>query len=132
MSSKPKTTPVASQEEITEQLGGMAAFNGETMQAFAQTCQAYTSCVSTLNKELMGFVSTRLDRDVELSQALSHCGDWSDAVDLQRRWAQQATEEYMTEAGRITELASKIAKESRESVYDRTNRVMTDIEKPAE
>ena len=66
MSSKPKTTPVASQEESTEQLGRMAAFNGETMQAFAQACQAYTSCVSTLNKELMGFVSTRLNRDVAL------------------------------------------------------------------
>jgi hypothetical protein len=38
----------------------------------------------------------------------------------------------MTEAGRITELASKIAKESWEPVYDRTNRMMTDIEKPAE
>ena len=132
MSSKPKTTPVASQEESTEQLGRMAAFNGETMQAFAQACQAYTSCVSTLNKELMGFVSTRLNRDVELSQALSNCGNWSDAVDLQRQWAQQATEEYMTEAGRITELASKIAKESWEPVYEQTNRMMTDIDKPAQ
>jgi len=132
MPSKPNTTPATSQEEITAQLGRMAAFNGETMQAFAQACQAYTSCVTTLNKELMGFVGARLNHDVELSQALSHCGNWSDAVDLQQQWAQQATEEYMSEAGRITELASKIAKESWEPVYEQTNRMMADIDKPAE
>ena len=50
----------------------LAAFNGEAMEAFAQTCQAYARGAATLNGELMGFVNARLNHDAELGRAL--CG----------------------------------------------------------
>ena len=126
-----KKTPASFPNEITEQWGQMTAINGDAMQAFAQACQAYASCIASLNKEFMGFVSTRLDRDVELSQALTQCGNWSDAVDLQQKWARQATEEYMTEAGRITALASNLAKEAWKPVYRATGQAPVGGETPS-
>ena len=129
MSNKSKTTPATSQGGTTEQLDHIAAFNGEAMEVFAQACQAYASGVATLNGELMGFVNTRLNHDTELSQAFSQCANWSVAVSLQQKWAKQAFQEYLAEASRLTDLASKVAKESWEPVYERAGRVMTELNK---
>ena len=49
----------------------------------------------------------------------------TDVVDLQQQWAQQATQEYLTEGGRVTDLASRLVKESWEPVYDRANQVLS-------
>ena len=117
MPSKTSQPQDAPQKDFNNQLNQVVSFNGEAMQAFADACTAYADCVSDLNKEFMTFVSSRLSRDMELSQALTACENWTDAVAVQQKWAQQATHEYMEEAGRISALASKIAKESWAPVY---------------
>jgi len=132
MPSKSKATSEASKARTNEQLERMTACNGTAMEIFAQSCQAYASGVATLNGELMGFVNSRLNRDVELGRALSQCSNWSDAVNVQQDWAQQANQEYLAEASRLTELASKVAKESWEPVYDQANSVLTEFNKPVE
>ena len=129
MPSKSKAVSEASKMDTNEQLQRMAAVNGAAMEIFAQACQAYAKGVAALNGELMGFVNTCLNRDDELGRALSQCSDWSDAVNLQQDWAQQATQEYLAEAGRLTELASKVTKESWEPVYDRADKVLTEFNK---
>ncbi len=132
MPSKSKATSEASKASTNEQLERMTAFNGTAMEIFSQACQAYASGVATLNGELMGFVNSRLNRDVELGRALSQCSNWSDAVNLQQDWAQQANQEYLAKASRLMELSSKVAKESWEPVYDQANQVLTQINKPGE
>jgi len=132
MPSKSKATSEASKASTNEQLERMTAFNGTAMEIFSQACQAYASGVATLNGELMGFVNSRLNRDVELGRALSQCSNWSDAVNLQQDWAQQANQEYLAEASRLMDLSSKVAKESWEPVYDRATQVLTQITKPGE
>jgi hypothetical protein len=127
MPRKAKTESDSSQPQPTEQLQQVAAANGAAMEIFAQACQAYAAGVAALNGELMGFVTARIGRDVKLGQALSSCQNWSDVVELQQQWAQQATEEYLAEAGRITDLASKLVKESWDPVYDRANRAMSEF-----
>ena len=121
MAEKTASPSAPLQEGFNEHVNRIASFNGEAMQAFAEACTAYADCVSGLNKEFMGFVSSRLNRDVELSQALAACKNWSEAVALQQRWAQEATHEYMEEAGRISALATKIAKESWEPITKRAS-----------
>ncbi len=132
MPSKSKATSETSKASTNEQLERMTAFNGTAMEIFSQACQAYASGVATLNGELMGFVNSRLNRDVELGRALSQCSNWSDAVNLQQDWAQQANQEYLAEASRLMELSSKVAKESWEPVYDQANSVLTEFNKPVE
>lgn len=129
MAKSPSSPQASPQEGFNENVNRVASFNGEAMQAFADACTAYADCLSSLNKEFMGFMSSRLNRDVELSQALASCKDWSEAVALQQKWAQQATHEYMEEAGRISALASKIAKESWEPVYKRTSQMVGEATK---
>jgi hypothetical protein len=132
MPSKSKAESERSQSNTNEQLNQMAAANGAAMEIFAQACQAYATGVATLNGELMGFVNTRLNRDIELSRALCRCANWSDAINLQQDWAQQATREYLAEAGRITDLASRVAQGSWQPVYDRANKVLTEFDTQAD
>ena len=132
MAGEPKATSGVARPREKEQKEGMAAFNSEAAEILAAACEACANGVATLNGELMGFVSTRLNHDMELSRALSQCANWSDAVNLQQDWARQATEEYLAEASRLTELASKVAKENWESVYERANRMMMEINKTAD
>ena len=132
MPRKSKATSEASKARTNEQLERMTACNGTAMEIFAQSCQAYASGVATLNGELMGFVNSRLNRDVELGRALSQCSNWSDAVNLQQDWTQQANQEYLAEASRLMDLSSKVAKVSWEPVYDRATQVLTQITKPGE
>lgn len=132
MPSNSKATSEASKASTNEQLERMTAFNGTAMEIFSQACQAYASGVATLNGELMGFVNSRLSRDVDLGRALSQCSNWSDAVNLQQDWAQQVNQEYLAEASRLMELSSRVAKESWVPVYDRANQVLTQINEPGE
>ena len=132
MPSKSKAEAERSRSSPNQRPNQMAVANGAAMEIFVQACQAYATGVATLNGELMGFVTARLNRDVELSRALCRCANWSDAIDLQQDWAQQATQEYLAEAGRITDLASRVVTESWQPVYERANKALTKFGKQAD
>jgi hypothetical protein len=99
------------------------------MEIFTQACQAYAVGMATLNSEVVSFVNARVNQDVELGQALCRCGKWLDAMDLQQNWARQATQEYLGEASRLIDLASKVAKDNWEPIYERANHTLTNMGK---
>lgn len=127
MTGKSRAASETSQVSASDQLNRIAEFNSTAMEVFAQACRLYADGIATLNEELMGFVNARLDRDIELGRAFSECPNWSDAASLQQDWTQQATREYLAEAGRLAELASKVTQESGEPVYGRANQVLTEF-----
>ena len=129
MVENPKKSSRASMAGPNEQLESMTAFNGASMEVFTQTCQAYASGLATLNGELMSFVTTRLKHDAELGQALAKCSDWADATNLQQDWAKKASEEYLAEASKLMEVASKVAKESWEPVSARAEQAVKELQK---
>lgn len=85
--------------------------------------------MATLNNEVMSFVNARVNQDVELGQALCRCGKWSDAMDLQQDWMRRATQEYLSEASRLIDLASEVTKNNWEPIYERTNHTLTNLGK---
>ena len=113
-----------------EQLQGMVAFNSSGMELFTEACQAYASGVAKLNGELLSFVNTRLNRDVDLGRALCKCGTWSDAFGLHQDWAQQATQEYLAEGSKLIELASKVTQEDWAPLHGHANQVLADLNEP--
>ena len=131
MASKSEGSAKVTQTQASDQLEFMGAFSGTAFEVFSQACLAYASCAAQLNGELMGFANTRMNRDVELSHALSKCDSWPNAVGLQQDWAQQAMQEYMAEASKLVELASKVASESWAPVYERADQALAELNKPA-
>ncbi len=131
MASKSEGSAKVTQTQASDRLEYMGAFSGMAFEVFSQACWAYASGVAQLNGELMGFANTRMNRDVELSHALSKCDSWPNAVGLQQDWARQATQEYLAEASKLMELASKVATESWEPAHERADQALAELNKPA-
>ena len=112
MVENPKKSSRAPKAGPTEQFDNMTAINGAAMEIFSQACQAYAIGFAAVNGELINFVNARLKHNVELGEALARCRNWTDAATLQQDWAQTASEEYLAEASRLMEVASKVTKDS--------------------
>ena len=115
--SKTRTT----QASAREALDPTAAFNSAAAETFVRTCQAYTNGATTMNAEMMSFMNNRLNSGIEFTQAMSKCENWAGVVDVQQKWARQATEEYFAEGSRLVQLAAKLTEESWEPVYEQAN-----------
>ena len=129
MPSKTASTPTRSSTDPSAQMASVATLNGATMEFFTQACQAYAVGMATLNGEVTSFVNARVNQDVELGQALFRCGKWSDVMDLQQDWMRQATQDYLDEASRLIDLASQVAKNNWEPIFERTNHTLTSLGK---
>lgn len=118
------------QASARDALDPVAAVNGAAAQAFVRTCQAYTNGATTMNAEMMSFMNQRLNRDIEFTQSMSKCENWAGVVDVQQKWARQATEEYFAEASKLVQLAAKLTEESLEPVYEQANQTLVEFKKP--
>ena len=130
MPRKTRATTRTSQESAREAHVPFAAFNGAAAETFVRTCEACTNGATAVNAQVMSFIDTRLSRDIDLTQAMSKCEDWAGVVDLQQVWARQATQDYFTEASKLVQLAGKLTQESWEQVYEQTNQMLSELEKP--
>lgn len=130
MPRKTTATTRTSQASAREAQDPIAAFNGAAAETVVRTCEACTSGAATMNAEVMGFINTRLTRDIELGEAVTKCENWAGVVDLQQEWARQATHDYFTEASKLVQLAVKLTQESWEPVYEQTNQMLAELENP--
>ncbi len=125
-----RSTSQTSQARAREANDPFAAFNGAAAETLVRTCQAYTSGATSMNAEVMSFLNNRLNRDVKLGEAVCKCENLAGVVNLQQEWARQATQEYFAEAGKLVQLAAKLAQESWEPVYQHANHMLAELEKP--
>ena len=123
--SKTQTTQAGAREALDP----IAAFNGAAAETFVRTCQAYTNGATAMNAEMMSFMNTRLNRDIEFTQAMSKCENWAGVVDVQQKWARQATEEYFAKASRLVQLAANLTEESWEPVYEQAYQTLAEFKK---
>lgn len=124
---KTKRTPEMGERE---DLGAFVAFNGVAAETFMKSCQAYSDRAATMNAEVMSFINGRLTRGIEFSETVCRCKNWADVVSLQQRWAREATEEYLSEARKLTELAANLTTESWEPLIEQAGQTIADLNKP--
>jgi len=130
MPRKTKAMTQTSQASAREARDPIAAFGGAAAESFARTCEACANGATTINAEVMSFMNNSLSRDIELTQAMAKCENWSGVVDVQQEWARQATQEYFAEATRLVQLAAKLTEESWEPVYEQANQTIAELNKP--
>lgn len=92
-------------ENYMSWMGSNTAF----VDAFTQATQTYMSRFSELNEEIFGFAAGRLQRASEIGESLMKCRDITDALRIQQDWLRQASEQYVQEAGKLFEMATKAA-----------------------
>jgi len=107
-----------------------AVFNDVAMDFFSRAGGAYFQGASALNGEVVKFVSTRLNHDAELGQSLAKCRNWNEAAELQQGWVQTTTQEYLAEAGKLFELATKMTFDSWKPLQEQTTKALGELTKP--
>ncbi len=110
-----------------ETLQRMTAMNGAAGEVMAEALKAYIHGMSAWNDELMKFMKLRMEHDMQLSESLAKCQSLEDAARLQQAWMQQTTEEYLAEASKLMELATKTATENWAPIYDRANKALSEF-----
>lgn len=72
----------------------------------------WTRGVSAFAEEMTRFTEERLREDGAAWQVLATCRSPIDALECQRRFVVKATEQYLAEAGKLSEIAMTLAGES--------------------
>jgi len=86
----------------------LMALSSANVEALMKASEAMLRGLAQLNGELVSFTSTRLKEQVEGSQAIAQCGNWSEAFEKQLSLARTATEQYLTEATKLASLATEL------------------------
>lgn len=129
MVERAKKTSASASTTVGEPLEQVAQLNGAAMEVFTQACQAYAGGLATWNSEIMSFMNRRLQHDADLGRALAKCENWEQASAVQQDWTRKASTEYLAEAGKLMEFASKAAKDDWQPVYERANHALAELQK---
>ncbi|MGO4387802.1 phasin family protein [Microvirga sp. 2YAF29] len=73
----------------------------EGSQALAAATEAWFSATAECQREAIGFISKRLDKDGETIRAMMSCKDPADIAAIQSRWMEEALRDYSNEAGKL-------------------------------
>ena len=86
----------------------LMALSSANVDALMKASEAMLKGLAQLNGELVSFTSTRLKEQVEGSQAIAQCSNWSEAFEKQISLARAATEQYLSEASKLASLATEV------------------------
>lgn len=93
--------------EPTHPFAPGSALNGSLLSVFTNTGEAYAKAWLEWQQELMRFVSSRLQWDGRVGEALAKCKTLSDVVEVQKDWAMTTAQDYFDEVSRLTQIATK-------------------------
>jgi hypothetical protein len=82
-------------------------FNVPMVDALTRAGESCTKACQAWQEEVVRFTASRLECDSELGRKLVACRNWADAAKLQQDWAAITAQDYLNEANRMTQLASK-------------------------
>ena len=126
-----KTTAAGtSQASTKETLEPITAISGVAAETFVRTCERCTNGAATVNTEVMSFINNRLSQDVDCGEAMINCENWAGILNVHQEWTRRAMQDYFAEAARLTQLAAKLTDETWQPVYEQTNQLLAELNKP--
>ena len=88
-----------------------ASFVQVSSEATRRLCEQGQSVVQTMNEwngEISQFLSHRATRNRETLKRITQCQNVPDIFGIQAQWVQDATEDYLREIGKLTEVNNHI------------------------
>lgn len=95
-------------ETADKQAATFSAFQGPLVEAASQAFGQYVQGIAELNQEMTRFVAQRLRYDAEFGHALTGCGSFVKAAEMQQEWVKKAADDYLAEAQKLGEIGQKI------------------------
>lgn len=104
------------------------AENGQKFILAAVSLQAHAfKAMMSYQIETLAFLKHRYEQDVKLAEDLVGGAEFNDAFDVLANFLQNATSEYVTEAGKVAALTSKLSAETARRVRKEADIAIEDI-----
>ena len=81
--------------------------SGDSGRALANAGEAWFAAATEWQREMIGFVSARLEKDAEAVREVMGCKNPADVTAIQSRWIEETLREYSSEMTKLMSLCTK-------------------------
>ena len=103
MTTMQKTSPTSS----TLRSGREVALPYGGGEALANATQAWFSAATEFQREMIGFISMRLEKDAETTREMMSCKNRADVTAIQSRWIEETLRDYNSEMSKLMTICNK-------------------------
>jgi hypothetical protein len=105
-------TTMSKKAAVTETLHHANQFSvsGKDSRALVDAAEMWFGITIECQREMMGFMSMRLERDGEALREMAGCKNLTDMTRLQSRWVEQTLRDYNSEFEKLTSICTDAAK----------------------
>ena len=124
-SAKPKAAEAETAKAETASAGNdrQDAPQAPDLTVVVQSSEAWFKGITALGTEMVTFTTHRLQEGVRISEALTQCRDLSEALEVQRDYVRQASEEYLEEANRLVSMTADMTRAAWTPLQDEAGRL---------
>jgi Phasin protein len=83
------------------------ALSSGTNQALAKAAEAWFAATAECQREMIGFVSMRFEKDGEASREMMACKNLADVAAIQSRWVEETLRDYNNEMSKLMTICTK-------------------------
>jgi hypothetical protein len=104
------TMPKSSRTADTLRSGAGYALSGDSGRALANVTETWFAAATECQREMMSFVSMRLEKDAETTRDMMSCRNLADVTAIQTRWIEETLRDYNTEFSKLMTICTKSVK----------------------
>jgi hypothetical protein len=101
------TMPKSSGTADALRSGAVFALSGDSGRAMTNATETWLAAATECQREMMSFVSMRLEKDAETTRDMIGCGNLADATVIQSRWIDETLRDYNSEMARLMTICTK-------------------------
>jgi hypothetical protein len=75
--------------------------------ALAKATEAWFTAATERQREMIGFVSMRLEKDAETTREVVACKNLADVTAIQSRWVEETLRDYNSEMGKLMTICTR-------------------------
>jgi Phasin protein len=87
--------------------GAGFALSGESGRALANATETWFAAATECQREMMTFVSMRLQKDTETTREMMGCRILADVTAIQSRWVEETLRDYNSEMSKLMTICTK-------------------------
>ncbi|WP_262265731.1 phasin family protein [Microvirga yunnanensis] len=83
------------------------ALSGGNNQALAKAAESWFAATTECQREMIGFVSARLEKDAATAREIMTCRNPADVAAIQSRWLEETLRDYNAEMGKLMTICTR-------------------------
>ncbi|MBQ0822885.1 phasin family protein [Microvirga sp. HBU67558] len=101
------TMPKSSGTSDTLRSGAVFSMSGDSGRALANAAETWFTAAAECQREMMSFVSMRLEKDAETTREMMGCRNPADVTAIQSRWMEETLHDYNSEMTKLMTICTR-------------------------